>query len=480
MFPQHVFCQETYVWETGIFNPVIRKSHARSESYNIYVKRNGTKNFAYLYHRLIHNADSRGFRPSDVIINKAALIEGSVLTFLKGYQTIEQLSNMSNDQLDSLRSNEYLVYNCGTYYHVFQDNYKKDHCREMTFTHDKNIYSCGLASFVNNNGKIGFKNANNVTVIPPIYDEVYAFSDGYASVKKGTKWGLIDTKGKTIIPFVYSWIGIYKFGYVPVSETADWLESYFVDKTGKRVFDNRYYAVGPFCDQGIANVRIKQLISNDFVDYRNTFIDTKGLDILGNKYDGCDPNLQNGMIVVHKNNKYGCVDTNGKEIISPIYDYVYPGTKGIIVKKNDKCGYLDYNSKYILPLEYDDLEISNEKIKFKKNGYYGFMDLNGDIKLNAEYKKLFLSKNYVAIEKHYGNFFGDQTKYEKWWIVDNNGKRTIDTDYGSLHIIGEYALVKKDGSQYYIKCLDGTYYSDLDGFYEVPSYIKLILNKTTH
>ena len=64
-------------------------------------------------------------------------------------------------------------------------------------------YGSGLFPFLNDEGKWGYINRSNRIQIQSNYDNATPFSYGYASVKKGKYWGLIDIMGNEIIPFDY-------------------------------------------------------------------------------------------------------------------------------------------------------------------------------------------------------------------------------------------------------------------------------------
>lgn len=64
-------------------------------------------------------------------------------------------------------------------------------------------YGSGLFPFLNDEGKWGYINRLNRIQIQSNYDNATPFSYGYASVKKGKYWGLIDIMGNEIIPFDY-------------------------------------------------------------------------------------------------------------------------------------------------------------------------------------------------------------------------------------------------------------------------------------
>lgn len=64
-------------------------------------------------------------------------------------------------------------------------------------------YGSGVFPFVNDSSMWGYINRGNRVQIKPIYDYVLPFHYGYASVKKGRFWGLIDVTGRVVMEFNY-------------------------------------------------------------------------------------------------------------------------------------------------------------------------------------------------------------------------------------------------------------------------------------
>lgn len=60
------------------------------------------------------------------------------------------------------------------------------------------------------------------------YDEVGAFSEGFAPVRKGEKWGFIDVSGKEVIPCTFSTEGKFVGGYA-------FVDSMYVNTHGEKV-----------------------------------------------------------------------------------------------------------------------------------------------------------------------------------------------------------------------------------------------------
>lgn len=103
-------------------------------------------------------------------------------------------------------------------------------------------YNYGLLSFVDKNGKYGFKDKNGNLVISCEYDDADRFSEGLARVKKGERYGYIDKLGRVVVPIVYDDGGVFKDGIV------------WVEKNGKYGFANNLgKEITPFVFDGLAS-----------------------------------------------------------------------------------------------------------------------------------------------------------------------------------------------------------------------------------
>ncbi|HMD00439.1 MAG TPA: WG repeat-containing protein, partial [Ferruginibacter sp.] len=59
----------------------------------------------------------------------------------------------------------------------------------------------------------GYANPDRSIAIKPMYDEANWFVSGYAVVKKGSKYGYINTNGKLVIPFKFYSAKPFRYGY---------------------------------------------------------------------------------------------------------------------------------------------------------------------------------------------------------------------------------------------------------------------------
>jgi hypothetical protein len=84
----------------------------------------------------------------------------------------------------------------------------------------------------------GFINKTWNEIIPLNFEEVCCFSDGFAAVKKDSRWGFIDRTGNVIVPFAYDdCAACFSEGLAAVLNDDGWG---FVDQSGKLVIPNRY------------------------------------------------------------------------------------------------------------------------------------------------------------------------------------------------------------------------------------------------
>lgn len=79
----------------------------------------------------------------------------------------------------------------------------------------------GLAS-VEIDGKCGYIDAKNNVVIPLDYDIAMSFSEGYAMVVKGDKCGYINKNNEVVIPFVYAAATPFEDGEAKVKKDGKW------------------------------------------------------------------------------------------------------------------------------------------------------------------------------------------------------------------------------------------------------------------
>ncbi|MGN0207462.1 MAG: WG repeat-containing protein, partial [Muribaculaceae bacterium] len=202
------------------------------------------------------------------------------------------------------------------------------------------------------NFKYGYKK-DGIIVIPAIYDNANAFSEGLASVRLEGKWGYIDRNGKEVIPFKYDNAWPFSEGLALIEFKGKWG---YIDRSGKEVIPIKYeYA--EFFSEGLAAVKLKGVF---YLKGKWGYIDKTGKEVIPIKYE-CARSFSDELAAVklkgifyHKG-KWGYIDRNGKEVIPIKYDDAWPFSEGLArVCLKGKCGYIDKNGKEVIPFKYDD------------------------------------------------------------------------------------------------------------------------------
>jgi len=176
-------------------------------------------------------------------------------------------------------------------------------------------------------------------VIPMIYDEVLAFSNGLFRVKKSKKYGYVDYNGKVIIPLEYFYVQHRASSNGLFLVKKNWDEDeYFINLNNEKVFT----PVG---------------------------------------YDNVHPFLE-GRAIVKKNGKYGFLDENGELVIPLIYDDAI-GFENKLARAelNTKIGFINSEGKVIIPIIYDKADtyyFSEKYVKMTLKNTPYFFDVNGN------------------------------------------------------------------------------------------------------
>jgi hypothetical protein len=305
-----------------------------------------------------------------------------------------------------------------------------------------NLPAQELFSFKKND-KSGFKDAAGNIVVKPIYDYASYSFVSLGGVSKGGKWAVINNRGQLLTDFVYNGgVGDAQgFDLIPVYNESGFMGvNHFygiVNKDGVEIarpnygyveiVSNRLALVSSSGSYGILNDAGQYVLPMEFsketlkvftnIQPNGAFFQNgqwkafsyDGGTIKKWKYDDIVIRGEHLWPVKYRN-KWGYVDTLGRELASPVYDSVgifsggiawvsVEGKKGVMNNRGtlvipvkydyivlDKTGnyYLGANGKWglvhndgstILPVKYDLLgELSEDLYPVKLNGKWGFAD----------------------------------------------------------------------------------------------------------
>lgn len=196
--------------------------------------------------------------------------------------------------------------------------------------------------------KYGYIDSKENFIVNPIYDNVsYNFHDGMASVRIGEKWGFINTRGEEVIPPAYEKVSDFNEGYAGAEKNGKWG---IIDKMGNVIVPFKYGQIlgvseGLFvCEKADVSwvgenwgkYGVFDLKGNMIRDYEEHRITTyrEGLAL-----------IEFGEV---GNRKYGYIDTNGKIVIPPTFDFAVNFMDGLasVKKDGDEC-YIDKDGNII-------------------------------------------------------------------------------------------------------------------------------------
>ena len=280
------------------------------------------------------------------------------------------------------------------------------------------------------NGKWGYIDTNYTFVIEPQYEDAGNFYNGLAYVKTNGKYGYIDTLGKIAIEpqfeepgdFPYNWAAVKyngKFGFINkegkfiIEPKYEGIKGFlgkdssaiivklngkygFIDKTGKTIVEPQYDEVEHYFGSDIARVTLndkyividktgKQLSEpSSFVPFMDIYLDN---DIDLDKINKNTAAMY-GLCAVRKKNKFGYIDSTGKFVIKPKFDYAsdfYSSDYAQIIYKG-KHGWVNKKTlTYFYDPKFEGVVISNNIIFVKQGGKWGIVDENGKFTVEPKF-----------------------------------------------------------------------------------------------
>ena len=311
-----------------------------------------------------------------------------------------------------------------------------------------------------------------------VFDVEYVSNIEYNTVEVDNKYGLIDRKGNIVIEPTYNVIQIPN----PSKPVFICMSNYNTEtkEYETKVLNDRKEQV----ITGYSNIQaIPANSTADNIPFENTVLrykknDKYGLISLDGKeitdaiYDEISSvTYKEGMLLVKQDGKYGVININGKVVIKPEYDNItvdnyydvnteYQRTGFIVCTIKDegyRYGYVDYRGKKILDTIYTEVErvtdLEDEKdiyIVAYKDGQAGLLK-NKKLILDYEYEDIiYYAYNDVFIVQRNG----------KQGITDRKGNMKIDTKYTNISFGGIYVNAVDENNETKILDLNGNEVSD--------------------
>ena len=308
---------------------------------------------------------------------------------------------------------------------------------------------------VNGKFKRGYINLKGGTVIPFIYDDVYATADGII-VGIGKKFGVVDYASKFLIPLKYEQITNANEKFFIVRENK---KEGYIGIDGKKLTPIFFKNTDRFYN-GFANVILENGSS--------TFINTSGKYMFPPIKNVILGSLKNNLAVVKNiyTQKKGLIGINGLQLIPNEYDEVEIDKTNIIVKKNGKMGMLSSNNKIIIPLKYDWVFNEDGGLHLVKNkSLYGVLNTNNETVLPIVYNYIMIKDAKYILVSNTDSLNG---------VFDLSGKSLLPVEHKFFNFCKNKFFVSKGNDSYifnlenlasFIKAIEGIKYENGGNFY---------------
>jgi hypothetical protein len=136
-----------------------------------------------------------------------------------------------------------------------------------------------------------------------------------------------------------------------------------------------------------------------------------------------------------KDKKYGVIDTLGRFILKPKYDYIKSFGSAYGIQKNDRWAIMDSVFKVVSDYDFEGFDLMNERvILFRQNGKVGLMDLNLNVIIDALYTSIMKQDRYFIVSNESGNALVDEKGAQ---IVPSNSWVIYSIDLNYLGVIDE-------------------------------------------
>ena len=291
-----------------------------------------------------------------------------------------------------------------------------------------------LLAVTNEDGKILIMNYEGEQTTEILLDIVYDFG-----ISSSTPTRYAWEKPKKVDGLNYAIVGLEgKYG--------------IIDNQGRLVIHPKYSSLliqnnGQFLADGILINAFEQKI----------LVKDNSVFIMPGDYDKIE-RLENGILLVSKNELFGCVNQIGTVIIPLKYrSLTYQNNLLIAVCYDDtdetyKCGVLDFQENQIVPFDQqiDEIKIESEIILYKQDWHWGAYTLQGKIICEPIYDHIvYVANNLIKVgmdgkdyESYNDYYWEDGERYDfpnynkysiiNWGLINNNGNEILPLEYRAI------------------------------------------------
>jgi hypothetical protein len=251
----------------------------------------------------------------------------------------------------------------------------------------KEVFGFGVKGFQNNlipvqiGSKWGYMNQMGKMEIPAAYDDANDFDGGFAAVKKGTEFLIVDIKGKeTALATPAMDVRDFSEGLAPI-RTMD-KKFGFINPKGELTIPSQFESVGYFTN-GLAWAKT--------FEKKVGYIDKTGKWIIEPQFDVAkDFDAKSGLALVRKGDQWSYV--NGKGASLNVTDTESWGnfSEGLAEgKKGVLKGFYDAKGQWVIKPQFEDVrDFHNGYAAVKLNGKWGLIDKTGKTVMEPQFDSI--------------------------------------------------------------------------------------------
>jgi hypothetical protein len=348
-------------------------------------------------------------------------------------------------------------------------------------------------------GKWGYVDAAGKWVKAAEFEQALPFHNGLAPVKKGGKWGVIDTSFVFVVPPKYDFVEelstergkmLYtvganadRYGFIneggevvvrpQFTEAGNYAESLvrikqgklwgFANMQGEVVVPANYHEVSDFHEgrarvrnfrtwgyidaQGDAITPQSYLRAGDFHEGKAWvqsgrkfgYIGRDGQFVITPRYSEA-ADFGEGRAAVRQRNGYGIIDSTGKWVLQPKYYRIEPFQDGIaVVQDGSMQGIVRLDGSWLVKPNYRNLGAYAEgRAAFRSKLQYGYLDSAGKVTIPAQF----------ANARAFSCGLAPVFIQGRWGYIDSTGTLVIPAQYSSAHGFYEDRAAVKVGDRW--------------------------------
>lgn len=262
----------------------------------------------------------------------------------------------------------------------------------------------------------GFIDKTGEYVIDPIYNYAGKFSNGLAPVEDfiSTLNGYINIFNEYVIPATFSKALPFKNNCAIVKVSGKYT---LINTLGEYITPNYFFDINFPLDDNFYDPTLGLALYKDKAkNYYHAVLNTSGEILFYTSYDYIGF-FKEGISIVGQDNKYGCINQNGIEVIPLIYDSIfYTSIENILIVGNNKnYGVITAENEEILPLIYDSIEVkANNYLLLLKCNKYGFYNLEN---------KILIEPTYDEIKFSFDSDILSVCQNKEWFFIDKSGAK---------------------------------------------------------